>query len=49
MKKISIVLLIIGAFALGYLMRGGGPQTQDYQHAESEAPQVEMWTCSMHP
>jgi Cu(I)/Ag(I) efflux system membrane fusion protein len=49
MKKISIVLIIIGAFVLGYLMRGGGPPPQDHQHAESEAPQVEMWTCSMHP
>ena len=49
MKKISIVLIIIGAFALGYLMRGGGPQTRDHQHAESEVPQTEMWTCSMHP
>jgi Cu(I)/Ag(I) efflux system membrane fusion protein len=49
MKKIIIVLLIIAAFALGYLMRGGGPQTQDQQNAASEAPQAEMWTCSMHP
>lgn len=49
MKKISVVLIIIGAFALGYLMRGGGPPTKDYQHAASKAPQVEMWTCSMHP
>ena len=49
MKKISIVLIIIGAFALGYLMRGGGPQTQDHQHAASEAPKAEKWTCSMHP
>ena len=49
MKKISIVLIIIGAFALGYLMRGGGPQTQDRQQAVSETPQTELWTCSMHP
>jgi Cu(I)/Ag(I) efflux system membrane fusion protein len=49
MKKVSIVIVIIAAFALGYLMRGGGPQTQDHQHVESEAPQAEMWTCSMHP
>ena len=49
MKKISIVLIIIGAFALGYLMKGGGPQTKDQQPAVSEAPKAEMWTCSMHP
>jgi Cu(I)/Ag(I) efflux system membrane fusion protein len=49
MKKIIIILLIIAAFAFGYLMRGGGPQTQDHQHAESEAPKSELWTCSMHP
>jgi len=49
MKKISIVLIIIGAFALGYLMKGGGPQTKDHQPAVSEAPKARMWTCSMHP
>ncbi len=49
MKKIIIVLLIIVAFALGYLMRGGGPQMQDQKHAAGEAPQAAMWTCSMHP
>ena len=49
MKKISIVLIIFGAFALGYLMKGGGPQTKDQQQAVSEAPKAEMWTCSMHP
>jgi Cu(I)/Ag(I) efflux system membrane fusion protein len=51
MKKISVALIIIGAFALGYLLRGGGPptQTQDHQHAVSEVSKVEMWTCSMHP
>jgi len=49
MKKISIALIIIGAFALGYLMRGGGPQTQNPQQAVSKVPIAEMWTCSMHP
>ena len=51
MKKISIALILIGAFALGYLLRGGGSQTQtqDHQHAASEAATVERWTCSMHP
>jgi Cu(I)/Ag(I) efflux system membrane fusion protein len=51
MKKISIALIIIGAFALGYLLRGGGSrtETQDHQDAAREATKVERWTCSMHP
>ncbi len=51
MKKISIALIIIGAFALGYLLRGGGSQTQkqDHQHTAGETAKVERWTCSMHP
>lgn len=49
MKKFILATVIISAFALGYLLRGGGPETQDHQHTANETPKAEMWTCSMHP
>jgi len=51
MKKYMLLALVIVAFALGYLLRGGGPetQTQSHQQAAEEEVKVEFWTCSMHP
>jgi Cu(I)/Ag(I) efflux system membrane fusion protein len=45
------VAVVAAAFALGFLVRGGGPATgagHDHaDHAADAAPTV--WTCSMHP
>ncbi len=50
-SKITIVMFVIAAFALGYLLNGGGsgmgPQGQ--QHAAEEEVKIDFWTCSMHP
>jgi len=48
---ITLAVLVIAAFAFGYLMRGcgdGGPSTAGHDHAAGEAEATE-WTCSMHP
>ena len=51
MKKFMLLALILVAFALGYLLKGGGPETQTRSHkqAAEEEVKVEFWTCSMHP
>ena len=47
--------LIIAAFALGYLLRGGGPQppagtsAEATHDAHAQAAIASVWTCSMHP
>jgi len=51
MKKFMLLVLVMVAFALGYLLKGGGPKTSiqgKHQAAEEEA-KAELWTCSMHP
>lgn len=50
-SKTTVLVLVIVAFTVGYLFRGGGPekQPQSYQHAAKEEAKVEFWTCSMHP
>lgn len=47
-RRLGLLLLLLAAFALGWLLRGGGagqapPTTTDLGAAASE------WTCSMHP
>ncbi len=51
MKKFMLLAFVLVAFALGYLLRGGGPETQTPSHkqAAEEEVKVEFWTCSMHP
>lgn len=50
-KWILIAILVLAAFALGYLLRGGGAVAPSGHgdHADAEASQVTDWTCSMHP
>ncbi len=49
---IALVLVaVIGAFAMGYLIRGG-PKTGGGGHgltAAHDGDRAEVWTCSMHP
>ena len=49
-KTALVVVLVVVAFALGRLLRGGAPQTPAGGGAavQKEA-EVEVWTCSMHP
>ncbi len=50
-KWILITVLALAAFALGFLLRGGGAAAPDAHegHAASEETLVTDWTCSMHP
>lgn len=51
MKKTIIytgLALIIGLF-VGYLVFSGGENKTEEQHAEHDAAEDTMWTCSMHP
>jgi len=50
-KRILIAILVIAAFALGFLLRGGGAETPDPHegHSDEIVSQVTDWTCSMHP
>jgi len=50
-SKILFLLLIVAAFALGYIIRGGGPEThmQSQDQVGKKEPEVKFWTCSMHP
>jgi len=47
-SRILVMILIIAAFALGYMLRGGTKQ-ETHEHAKSEEAQAKFWTCSMHP
>lgn len=56
-QKWVLAAAVVIAFALGFLLRGGGPRGDDgatvtnamdaHDHAEDAAPTE--WTCSMHP
>jgi len=56
-KTISILLLVIAAFGLGYLLRGcgnkdmpSGELTQTEGPAHNQVKEsITLWTCSMHP
>ncbi|MFV2081957.1 MAG: efflux RND transporter periplasmic adaptor subunit, partial [bacterium] len=50
-SKTAFLVIVIVAFALGYLLRGGGSETQpqSHQQAAPEEAKVEFWTCAMHP
>ena len=53
MTRLFYVLILMGiAFAMGFILRGGGPETRvdagRHQHAEAGI-RTQIWTCSMHP
>lgn len=50
-KWIYLTVLALAAFALGFLLRGGGAAAPDAHegHEASEETLVTDWTCSMHP
>lgn len=41
-------VIVIIAFILGFLIRGGGDAIDEHTH-EAETSQAQIWTCSMHP
>jgi Cu(I)/Ag(I) efflux system membrane fusion protein len=51
-RTLIIIALIVIAFALGLLIRGGGPltgvSTDNHDHTITET-ETAVWTCSMHP
>ncbi len=49
--KIAIgIILLLAAFAAGFLLRGGGtPAVDDPRMAAAPEKKAEVWTCSMHP
>ncbi|MHC4724974.1 MAG: efflux RND transporter periplasmic adaptor subunit [Planctomycetota bacterium] len=50
-KLILLVVVVVSAFILGYLVRGGKSADVEGQkaHVQEEEKKEEMWTCSMHP
>ncbi len=53
MKRFFLpIILVVVAFFLGFMIRGGGPEMtmvpEVHEHASGEA-QAQIWTCSMHP
>jgi len=52
LRRVAILVLIAGAFALGYIIGRGGPSATD-QHAHEQTVREQdtdvIWTCSMHP
>jgi len=52
LKRIwPLAVLVIAAFGLGFLLRGGGHGGGNYdaEPTQTEALKAERWTCSMHP
>ena len=50
--RLRAIALVITAFGLGYVLRGGGRESREDQHnnhASQEQVQASAWTCSMHP
>ena len=49
-KRGVLPLLVLGAFALGFMLRGGGDSRNEgaTDHAD-HATASERWTCAMHP
>jgi Cu(I)/Ag(I) efflux system membrane fusion protein len=47
-RLLIFIIVIVLAFAFGYLLRGGEPKTQQAPQEQAEAA-VKFWTCAMHP
>ena len=51
-KNIIFITLLLIAFALGFFLGGGGPETSNstatHDHEKTKATS-QVWTCSMHP
>ncbi len=50
-RKWPLAVLVIAAFGLGFILRGGGDgrDISDSELARTEAAKSSRWTCSMHP
>jgi len=48
MRRLIIVILVLAAFGLGFLVRGGGPATP-VAGTDMHETEPTVWTCSMHP
>ena len=49
-KYLVIIILIIGAFFLGYIIKGKpATDSMDHNHEISLEEKIQEWTCSMHP
>ncbi len=50
-QRARLIIIVVIAFALGLLLRGGGgSQAPDgHEYAGDAAATAEIWTCSMHP
>ncbi len=51
-SRLWLIALVIAAFGIGYVLRGGGRESREVQHnnhSSQEQVQVQTWTCSMHP
>jgi Cu(I)/Ag(I) efflux system membrane fusion protein len=48
-KNGPLILLVVAAFGLGFLLRGGGPGSGEPAAVDATPQQAERWTCSMHP
>jgi Cu(I)/Ag(I) efflux system membrane fusion protein len=48
-RAVATVLVIIAAFAAGYLLRGEAEQPQIPPASMTIDQQAQVWTCSMHP
>ncbi len=49
MRRLMIVIVVLAAFALGLLVRGGGESTSPAIGTDVHESEPTTWTCSMHP